>query len=128
MEKIEPLLGSLQQLDYPHAAYGILKIYIGTPKMLYSLRTVKKKAPQLLKYFFHFDTAQRDCLETLIKGNFECSNWKQANLPIKLGGLSLRSSSDRHLAAFIISMEFVLSTVEALVGMKPTLEHEVNAN
>ena len=37
VEKTEPLLDRLHQLDDPHAAYGILKICIGTPKMLYSL-------------------------------------------------------------------------------------------
>ena len=106
MEKIEPLLDRLQQLDDPHAAYGILKICFGTPKMLYSLRTVKP-SPSATKVLLHFDNAQRDCLETLIKGNVTCSNWKQANLPIKLGGLGLRCSSDQHLAAFISSVESV---------------------
>ena len=127
MEKTEPLLDRLQQLDDPHAAYGKLKICIGTPEMLYSLRTVIP-SPSVTKVLLYFDNAQRDCLETLIKGNLTRSNWKQANLPIKLGGLDLRCSSDRHLAAFISSLESVLSTVDALIGMKPTLENEVNAN
>ena len=56
-----------------------------------------------------------------------CTDWKQANLPIKLGGLGLRCSSDQHLAAFISSVESASSTVEALIRilMKPTLENEV---
>ena len=89
MEKTEPLLDGLQQLDDPHAVYGILKICIGTPKMLYSLRTVKP-SPSVTKVLLRFDNAQRECLETLITGIVRCSNWKPANLPIKLDGLGLR--------------------------------------
>ena len=127
MEKTKPLLDRLQQLDNPHAAYGILKICIGTPKMLYSLRMVKP-SPSVTKVLLHFDNAQRDCLETLITGNLTCSNWKQANLPIKLGGLGLRCGNDQHLAALISSVESVSSTVEALIGIKPTLENGANVN
>ena len=127
MEKTELLQDHLRQLDDPHAAYGILKICIVTPKMFYSLRTVKPST-SVIKVLIHFDNAQRDCLETLFKGNVTCTNWKQANSPIKLGGLGLRCSGDQHLAAFISSVESVLSTVEALIGMKPTLENEVDAN
>ena len=86
VEKTEPLLDRLLQLDDPHAAHGILKICIGTPKILYSLRTVKQR---VTKVILHFDNAQRDCLETIIKGNLTCSTWKQTNLPINLGGLGL---------------------------------------
>ena len=62
---------------------------------------------------------QRDCLENLIKVNVTCINWKQANLPSKLGVLGLSFSSDQHLAAFISSVESVSSTVEALFGIEP---------
>ena len=51
VEKTEPLLDRLQQLDDPNAAYGILKICIGTPKLLCSLRTVKP-SPSVLKCHF----------------------------------------------------------------------------
>ena len=81
MEKTEPLLDRLQQLDDPHAAYGILKNCTGTPEMLYSLWTVKPN-PSVTKVLLHFDNAQRDYLETWIKGNLKCSSWKQANFPI----------------------------------------------
>ena len=128
VEKTAPLLDHLQQLADPHAAYGIIKICIGTPKMLYTQRTVKS-SPSVTEVLLHFDNAQNDCFETIIKGNVTCSNWTPANLPIKFGGLGLRCSSDQHLAAFISSVESVLSTVViALIGMKPTLENEVNAN
>ena len=121
MEKNEPLLDRLQQLDGPHAIYCILKICIVTPKMLYSLRRVKP-SPSVSKVLPHFDNAQIGCLETLIKGKFACSKWKQANLPIKLGELGLRCSCHQHLAAFISSVETVSSTVEAVIWIKPTLE------
>ena len=45
LEKTEPLLECLQQLEDPHAAYGILKICIGTPKMLHSVCTIKPSPP-----------------------------------------------------------------------------------
>ena len=69
----------------------------------------------------HFDNAERDCVETLSKGNVACCNWKQANLHINLGGLGLRCSNDQHLAVFISSVESVSSALEAFFGMKPTL-------
>ena len=62
MEKTEHLLDRLQQLDGPHAAYGIFKICIGTRITFYSLRTVKP-SPSVTKVLLHFDNAQRDCLE-----------------------------------------------------------------
>ena len=64
VEKTEPLLDRLQQLDDPHAAYGKLKICIGTREMLYSLSTVVP-SPSVTKILLPFDNAQRDCLETL---------------------------------------------------------------
>ena len=87
VDKTEPLLDRLQQPDDPHAVCDTLKICFGTPKIMYTLRTVKP-SPSITKVLLHSDNAQRDRLETLIKGNAKCSNWKQANLPINLGGLS----------------------------------------
>ena len=102
-----------------------LKFVLVLPKFC-TLNAQYNQAPQLLKSYFIL-TMHSECLKT-IKGNVTCSNWKQANLPIKFGGLGLRCSSDQHLAAFISSVESVSPTVVALNGMKPTLENEVNAN
>ena len=52
LKRTEPLLYRLLQIDDPHAAFGILKICIGTPKMLYSLRTVKQ-IPSVTKVTLH---------------------------------------------------------------------------
>ena len=56
VEKIETLLDCLQQFDDPHAAYGMLKICIGTPKMLYSSR-IFKPSLSVTKVLLHFDNA-----------------------------------------------------------------------
>ena len=119
LKKTQPLLDRLQQFDDPDSAYGILKICI--------VNRYSATKPSVTKDFLLFDNAQSDCLETLIKGNITCSNWRQANLPIKLGGLGLGCSSDQHLAAFINSVESASSTVEALIRilMKPTLKNEL---
>ena len=95
--------------------------------MLYSLRTVKPSTPVTM-VLLHFDKEQRDCLETLTEGNATSSNWKKANLPIKMGGFGLICSSDQYLAAFISSVNSFLFLVEALIGLKPTLENEVSAH
>ena len=48
--KLSPSLIALGILNDPHAAYGILKICIANPKMLYSLRTVNKPSPPVTKF------------------------------------------------------------------------------
>ena len=59
VEKTEPIQDHLQKIDDPQAAYGILKICIGTPKIRYSLRT-DKPSPSVTEVLLHFENAQRD--------------------------------------------------------------------
>ena len=51
--------------------------------------------------FRQFDTEVRHCLEAIVRTSVPERVWKQATLPIRLGGLGLQQASRTVAAAFI---------------------------
>ena len=71
-----------------HDALNLLRNSISVPKPLYTLRTSEcSDNPQLLK----FDKLQRKCITDIININMNDNKWTQATLPVKDGGLGIRS-------------------------------------
>ena len=82
--------------------HGILRNCISMPKMSYSLRTVD---PHNHKHQFHrFDNAVRNSLERIMGGPVTNDQWKQATLPVSLGGLGFRSALLNSPGAFLRSL------------------------
>jgi hypothetical protein len=78
----------------------ILRISLGAPKMIYTLRChPSDKHPELEIY----DTKLRQGLEKILNISLNDNQWTQASLPIKMGGLGIRRASSLALPAFLAS-------------------------
>ena len=89
----------LESLDH-HDALFLLKNVFYIPKLLYLLRTSPCFSSPILK---DFDDTMKSCLETITNCHLDSQSFCQASLPVKLGGLGVRSAQDLSLPAFISS-------------------------
>lgn len=93
-------LTHLQQLS-AHVALVLLRSSFSMPRMIYILRT----APSWLfpQQVCDFDQILQRCLETILNVSLNESQWCQATLPIRYGGLGVRKVHDIGLVAFLAS-------------------------
>ena len=83
-----------------HDALNLLSNSVSVPKLFYTLRTLEcSDNPQLLK----FDKLQRKCITDVININMNDIQWTQATLPVKDGGLGIRSVTVLAPSAFLAS-------------------------
>ena len=88
------------KLLQPHQAFFLLKNSMSLPRINYILRTTNMSAHRDLTTY---DKVLRHTLEDILNVHLNDDKWKQAILPVKHGGLGLRSSVDVSLPAFISS-------------------------
>jgi len=89
------------ELIEPHQAFFILKNCLSIPKLTYLLRSAPCfKSKEELEAF---DTAIRIDTEKICNITFGKDSWSQASLPIRHGGLGLRSAADMSLPCFLSS-------------------------
>ena len=93
------LCSRLERLDH-HEALFLLKNAFFIPKFLYVLRTFPCHNHRLLK---EIDLRMKAGIESITNCRFDRPTFRQASLPIKLGGLGVRCSEDLALPAFISS-------------------------
>jgi len=89
------------ELIEPHQAFFILKNCLSIPKLTYLLRS----APcfKCKKGLEAFDTAIRTNTEKISNVTFGKDSWSQESMPIRHGGLGLRSAADLSLPCFLSS-------------------------
>lgn len=95
LESVEDIatkkLNILRHLDrlHPQIAYFIIKNCLLIPKFTYFLRT----SPLFLfpTFLEQADSLLKDSLQAILNIHLENHNWIQATLPIKLGGLGIRT-------------------------------------
>ena len=81
---------SRRKLLRAHDALVLLKNSISIPKLLYLLRTSNCfNHPQLLK----FDRVLKDGLCSILNVDYNETQWMQATLPVKDGGLGIRCAN-----------------------------------
>ena len=98
-----------------HDALNLLRNSIGDPKLLYTLRTSECSVNyQLLK----FDKLQRKCITDVININMNNIQWTQATLPVKDGGLSIRSVTVLAPSAFLASTASILRIQNDLIPVR----------
>ena len=102
----------LESLDH-HDALFLLKNVFFIPKLLYLLRSFPCHGNPILK---DFDLCMKVCLEKITNCRFDRSIFRQASLPIKLGGLGIRRTEDISLPAFIASSMKCSVTVDQLIS------------
>ena len=85
-----------------HDAVVLLKNSLHLPKLLYTLRTSMCHENRILT---EIDTITRDGLSEILNLTFTDDQWLQAGLPVKDGGLGVRSVATLALPAFLASAE-----------------------
>lgn len=101
-----------------HRSFFLLKNCLYIPRLLYMLRTT----PCFNFSFdtFKFDETVKQFLSEKLNLNFNEYQWAQATLPVKLGGLGIRSINDLALPAFLASASFCLPLFNEILGQTPT--------
>ena len=101
----------LETLDH-HDALFLLKNVFHIPKLLYLLRTSPCHSSPIMR---DFDDCMRSTLESITNCRLDDSAFQQATLPIKFGGLGVRSTVDISLPAYIASCIKTTDTVKELL-------------
>ena len=87
-------------LLHAHDALVILRNSLSVPKLLYTLRTANCSGrPALQK----FDDILREGLSVILNINLSDDQWIQASLPVRSGGLGIRSATMLAPSAFLAS-------------------------
>jgi len=96
-----------------HDALLILRISLGTPRMLHTIRS----APCVGHHgLIRYDNRLRVGLEQILNITLSENLWSQATLPIKYGGLGIRRVPQLALPAFLASAAGTLSLQNAILG------------
>lgn len=112
-KQIQKLLSGLFELP-SHIAYVILKHCFSFPKFIYSLRCYPSwHNSHLLE---EIDNMFRLALEKLCNNIIDQITWKQASLPVDMGGLGIRSISSLSLPCFLSSFAYSKNLIESILS------------
>ena len=100
--KVKSLLDKLPLLKDPHSEFVLLKSCFSLPKISYTLRTIPTK-DAFLKQWENVDCHSRESLYRILGSNMDDNAWLQAQLPVYIGGLGLRSAVSHSSASYIAS-------------------------
>lgn len=102
--ELERLTSRLKLLLVHHAIF-LLKNCFRIPKLMYVLRTSPTfRSPDCLD---RFDDQLRKALQKITNVRMDNNVWHQATLPVKLGGLGVRRSSELTIPAYLTSVHSV---------------------
>ena len=121
LESFQLMCDRLKLID-PHDALFLLRHAFSLPKLTYFLRT--SPCFQNTEVLKKYDNALRAALISILNVGMEDSSWEQCSLPVRMGGLGVRSASEVSLPAYLSS---VSATFECITPLLPTyLRNEVN--
>ncbi|KAL3613036.1 hypothetical protein CASFOL_043125 [Castilleja foliolosa] len=111
-----------------HVALVLLKMCFAVPKITYLLRTT----PSWLypANIASFDDTLKDAVETILNVSLNDSQWCQASLPVRYGGLGVRRARDVGLPAFLASAHGVADLVTSILptnGAKASIPFATDA-
>ena len=111
---MEKLIRRLQALEEAHQAFFLLKSYVSLPRVLYLLRSSPAyRHPALL---VKIDETVRCGMEAITNVRLRGDSWRQATLPVNLGGLGVRMVTDVALPAHIASQVASADTIASING------------
>ena len=119
VQKILSMLDNLHHLNDPQCALGILRYCLGTPKLVYSLRT-NTPSNEMLEVLKSFDDGQREMLDQIVGSIIDDDAWKQSSLPIGLSRLGIRQSQEQYKSAFVGSILASDELVNKITSRSPT--------
>ena len=96
----------LASLNDPQVELTLLRSCFSLPKFAFSLRTCPPTFS--LKAAEEYDGVMREQLERICGSPFSEAVWNQANLPISMGGIGLRSATQHRGACFVGSVSQTL--------------------
>ena len=102
VQKILSMLDNLHHLNDPQFALGILSYCLGTPKLVYSLRT-NTPSNEMLEVLKRFETGQVKVLDQFVGPIIGDDARKLYFSPISLSGLGVKQSQEQFKGAFVSS-------------------------
>ena len=120
-KKIEEPLDNLAYVDGPQCALGILRFWLGAPKVVYSLRC-NNSSDESNRVLRKFDSVKnlRATFGGILRVLISDTSWDQACLPINKTGVGIRRSTDQVHAAYVGSVFQSSVLVKKLTGDKTT--------
>ena len=104
-----------------HPGLFLLKNAFSLPRLLFTLRSAPcHHHPELLS---EYDVITRSTSETLCNIHLDDNSWLQAKLPVRYGGLGLRTAADLTLSAFLSSRAASISLSNDILR-QPTNKQE----
>ena len=100
--KVQEITTLLPDLRDPHAEFCLLRSCLSMPKLMFILRTVDTTAHRHL--LVEFDSITREAISRIIGAPLSDLQWRQAKIPIHLGGIGLRAAMDHGAAAYATSL------------------------
>ena len=98
-KELQLMMSRVQQLN-SHYALTIIRNSMGVPKLMHMLRTSRCiEYPKLSQ----FDNIMQSGLESILNVELSVNQWKQACLPIRDGGLGIRTATSLAPSAFLSS-------------------------
>ena len=124
VEKVKETVSLLPLIQDPHTEYVLLRSCLSIPKIMFILRTTDPVQHQNLLQ--QFDSILRESLTRIIGVPVSDSQWQQAQLPVSMGGIGLRSAWDHAPAAFAISLLSAQDLKEKILNLPDTHDCPVN--
>ena len=106
-----------------HDALVLLKASCGSPKLQHILRSSPCTGHATLQ---EIDSVLRSCLISITNVDLTDSQWLQASLPVKAGGLGLRSPQKLALPSFLASVHSTQPLQDLLLAQCPMRIPDVN--
>ena len=106
-----------------HDALLLLKCSLGTPKLVHLLRAAPCTGHQTLQ---SIDNLLRSCVSMITNSNLSDSQWLQASLPVKAGGLGVRLTSHLAPSAFLSAFHSTRDLQQSILSVPslPLSSHE----
>ena len=108
---IETLVDRVQRLEEPHQAF-LLKNFISVSRLLYLLRC--SPTYEYRKLLVKIDNFVRRGAGAITNVHFDDNAWRQAVLPVRYGGLGIRSTADLALSAHLASLKASKNLISAI--------------
>jgi hypothetical protein len=99
---VRDLVDSLPLVEDPHTEYVLIRSCFALPKIMYTLRTVD--AQGMDEEWAEFDNILRDGLTRILGNPVTDMAWRQAQLPVTMGGLGLRTAIPHASGALVSSV------------------------
>ena len=120
LEKLKRLLVKIDDIENTQVSFLLLNKCVAYCRFAFFSRTSINAAT--FEVFQQFDCCIRKALESLVGSSTTDSQWKQATLSIRLGGLGLRSVYEHRYAAYAASLDLCRNTLSKVVKGDTILE------